>query len=183
VFNRNDILQMAGRDTDINEYLLSLYNIPVQMNAKVLVELGAGQSTYALTAVANKTNGHLWSIDYVSDAHLRLYPEGKGVLEKEKSVTFIVGDSVEASVAWKKEIDFLLIDTNNRYEHTVNELKAWTPFVKTGGVIMMHDTASTDPIHSGCRKALDEFLAENEHYKAVHLLDTKFLGMSVIFCV
>lgn len=44
----------------------------------------------------------------------------------------------------------------------------------------MHDTGQETGDAVGCRKALDEFLLENEDYIAVHLLDRKILGMSII---
>ena len=63
MIDRNFILNMAQQSNDINEYLMSLYNIPVQMNAKTIIEIGAGRSTFALVAAANKTEGTVTSID------------------------------------------------------------------------------------------------------------------------
>ena len=107
MIDRNYVINLANRNTDINEYLMSIYNIPVQINAQTIVELGAGQSTYALTAVANKTGGEFYSIDLGEDSHLRLFPEGKGVLEQEPRYHFINKKALEAVKTWSFPIDFL----------------------------------------------------------------------------
>ena len=41
------------------------------------------------TAAANKTGGEIYSIDVGWGAHLRLYPQGEGLLEKEPRFHFI----------------------------------------------------------------------------------------------
>lgn len=176
----NFVLQLAGRNTDINEYLLSLYNIPVQMNAKMIVELGAGQSTYALTASANETKGQFYSIDVTEGAIARGYSLENNPLKDEERYHFILGDDMEVVKTWDKEIDFLFLDTSHLLEHTRAELKAWLPLVREGGVIMMHDTAHKTGDGMGCRQALNEFLEENDNYFPLHLLDTKYIGMSIL---
>ena len=179
----NYVLQLAGRDTDINEYLLSLYNIPVQRNDQVVVELGAGQSTYALTAAVNKTGGHLYSNDISSGAVLRGFPEGKGVLDDEPNITRIILDDLDLVKKWDKEIDFLFIDTTHTLENTRLELASWPKFVKSGGVIAMHDTMHKDHVQKGCRQALDEFMDSEvgKNYRVIHLLDQKHAGMGILF--
>lgn len=177
----NYALQLAGRNTDMNEYILSLYNIVVQRNYKVVVELGAGQSTYALTAAVNATKGQFYSVDVTSVAPLRGFEQGEGVLEKEPRYHQIVLDDMDLVKKWDKEIDFLFIDSSHLYKHTLDELNSWPKFVKKGGIIMMHDTAHQSGIQMECRQALNEWLKTNgDDYGVVHLLDTKIAGMSIL---
>lgn len=179
----NLILSLAKRHTDINEYLLSLYWASMQMNAKTIVELGAGQSTYALLVAAIETDGILYSIDVDEEykAPLRNYPQGKEFL-KHKSLIQIAGDDIEVVETWDKEIDFLLIDTSHLYDHTKRELETWPDFVRPGGIIAMHDTAHKKGFKIGCRTALNEWLQDvpKNKYTAIHLLDTKHIGMTFI---
>jgi len=182
MLDKNFVLQLACRDTDINEYLLSLYNIVVQDKYKTIVELGAGQSTFVLTAAVNETLGEFYSHDISILAIERLFPEGKGLLNNEPRFHFVEGDDLITVKQWDKPIDFLFLDTSHTFEQTKKEIDIWFPFVRSGGKIAMHDTAQLDPIARGCRIALDRFLEseEGEKYRAIHLLDTKFLGMSIL---
>jgi len=178
----NYVNNLAFRDTDINEHLLDLYGVAVGMNAKVIVELGAGQSTYALTAAANETKGQLYSVDLGKDAVTRLFPQGEGVLDKEERYHFIQGDDMEIVKTWNTPIDFLFLDTSHLYEDTKKEIEAWFPKVKKGGIIAMHDVAHEEGLGTGCRKALDEFMKseEGKDYRVLQLLDTKHLGMAIL---
>ena len=180
MLDRNHVINMAQKDTDINEHLMNLYNIPVQIGAKTIVEIGAGESTLALTAAANKTEGQFYSIDLKAASVNRSTPGASESLKSEHRYHLIEGDDMEIVKTWDKEIDFLFIDSSHTYQHTKAEIKAWFPFVKRDSVIMMHDTNHSDPVLVGCRGALDEFLKENGDYAAVHLSDTKIIGMSIV---
>lgn len=175
------VRNLVKKDNEISEYLLSLYNIPVQINAKTIIELGAGESTFALTAAANKTEGEFYSIDIGEGAVERYSPGGLEVFKNEPRYHFIQGDDRKVVKTWNKGIDFLFLDTTHIYSHTKQELEEWIPFVVGGGVIAMHDTAHQSGDGTGCRKALDEFLEKNpDNFTVVHLLDTKHLGMSIL---
>jgi len=54
-------------------------------------------------------------------------------------------------------LDFVFIDASHKYEDVVNDLKAWYPKVKKGGVFAGHDY----PIWEGVKKAVDEFFESN----------------------
>jgi len=43
--SRDLVEMLSKRDTDINTHLWTLFNLVVKLKAKVVVELGAGQST------------------------------------------------------------------------------------------------------------------------------------------
>ena len=178
MINFDYVNNLSQRNTDMNEHLLDLYGAALGIKAKTIVELGAGQSTYAFTAVVNETKGQLYSIDVQAEAHLRGFPEGKGVLEQEDRYHFIQDDSV--SVVWDKgKIDFLLIDTVHNFNQTLRELEIWRPRIKKWGLIALHDTAHKDEVLAGTRKALDKVI-KKYHYPAIHLLDTKHIGLSIV---
>ena len=161
------VLMLTQRDTDISQHLLYLYLLATEIGAKTVVEIGAGQSTYALTAAVNKTKGEFYSIDLSEESRLRLFPQGEGVLEKEPRYHFIKGNSVindtplgdSVVKSWDKEIDFLFIDSAHTYDVTIKELNLWVKWVRKGGIICLHDTSThwTD-----CRKALEDYLADKK---------------------
>jgi len=52
---------------------------------------------------------------------------------------FIHGDSKEIIKTWEKEIDILLIDGDHSYEGVQADFRFWEPYVKEGGIILLHD--------------------------------------------
>ena len=64
-------------------------------------------------------------------------------------------DSLSASRKFENEsIDMVFIDASHEYEHVKDDINAWYPKVKYGGVIAGHDYHNTWP---GVIKAVDEF--------------------------
>ena len=158
------------RDSDTMEHLMTLYSLAVMSKAKTILEIGSGQSTFALTAAANENKGQFYSIELTpQESNLRLFPEGEGVLEKEPRYHSIEGSSVEGrsvegrsiEVQWDKPVDFFFLDSGHTYDLTLAELKKYTPFVKSGGFICMHDTGEYhNEAFQDCRRAMIDFLTE-----------------------
>lgn len=157
--NLDLVWQLTLRDSDINEHLLVLYGLAVADNSQILCEIGAGQSTYALTAAANSTLGQFYSIDLTKEARERLFPNAPD-LDKESRYHFIQGNSLD--VVWDKPIDFLFIDSGHEYNLTMAELRKFTPFVVDKGFICMHDTGEHNNVFIDCRRAMLDFLKETD---------------------
>ena len=156
--DRAYVVEAAKITSNIQDHLLTLYDLAVEVNAQVAVELGAGWSTYAITAAVNATEGQLYSIDIAGGG------QPKGPRHHP-----IRGDDLEVVKTWEQPIDFLFIDTLHTYPQTKAELETWLPFVRKGGIIAMHDTDGPLGAFPGCRIALDEFLAKHRgEYSAVH---------------
>lgn len=179
MIDRNFVLNQANKSGDINEYVMSLYNIPVQANAKTIVEIGSGVSTFALIAAANKTGGHVTSIDIGGLDTLRRQDNGLETIKDEPNFTMLTGSSLE--VSWEKPIDFFFLDSEHTLELSRKEIARWFPKVIAGGIIMLHDTGHESEDKKGARIALDEYLALHpDEYTVIHLMDTKIIGMSVL---
>lgn len=61
-------------------------------------------------------------------------------------------------------IDLLFIDGDHSYEGVLADLKNWTPFVRMGGVVVLHDVAvetnqMPHPLHFEVKRALDDWQA------------------------
>ncbi len=202
MLSRDNVAEEAKITSDIQEHLLMLYDLVLEINAKVVVELGAGRSTHVFIAAVNATEGQFYSIDVVP-----------GRLALEHRHHPIVGDDLEVVKTWNliplvcrhaftqnqlrelslitpgtltglpsknqdKAIDFLFIDTLHTYEQTKRELDTWSKFVRVGGIIAMHDTDGVAGAFPGCRTALDEFLGKHAEYSAVHYPNCN--GLSVL---
>lgn len=71
-------------------------------------------------------------------------------------VDSLVMSSVTASKEFEKEtVDVVFIDANHSYEAVRNDLEAWWPKIKKGGIMAGHDYFNPPP--DGVKQAVDEF--------------------------
>lgn len=127
------------RDTpsDVNEHLEYMRNLCIDMDAKVVVELGvrSGVSTTAFLSAMEHTGGTVWSCDinraFVDD-EIADHPQWE----------FMWGDDLDL-VDEAPECDVLFIDTSHYYVHTLAELAAYAPKVRH--TILLHDTQLEQP--------------------------------------
>lgn len=177
----NFVRNLAKKDSDINEYLMSLYRIPVGIGAKTIVELGIGNSTAALLAAANKTLGELYSVDLSITGLSRISEDATEIFKNEVRFSFVEGNDLQVVKKWNKKIDFLLIDSDHTYEHVRLQLQDWLSWVRRKGIIAMHDVDQKDP-NMGVGRALVDFLYSKEglDYEVIYLSDTKGLGMAIL---
>lgn len=174
--NFDFVWYLSLRDTDINQHLLLLYGLVLAIEAKTVLEIGAGQSTFALTAAVNQTKGQFYSIDLTKEARERLFPNAPD-LDQEKRFHFLQGDSLKVVNKWDVWIDLLFIDSSHEYNQTLEELEKWTTYVKKGGFIVMHDTGEFNNNFVDCRRAMLDFL-KDKNYEVTHLANQN--GLSII---
>jgi len=72
---------------------------------------------------------------------------------------------IKTSLEAAKEIpdgclDFVYIDANHRYFEVAQDIRAWLPKVRPGGIICGHDYFS----HGSVKKAVDDWAAETNNY-------------------
>lgn len=60
-------------------------------------------------------------------------------LSRQENAHLVVGLSAEVAAGWDKEIDLLLIDGDHSVEGALADFSHWSPFVKPGGIIAVHD--------------------------------------------
>lgn len=80
------------------------------------------------------------------------------------NVTIIKKDSTDAA----KEIvdgslDFVFIDANHSYESVKEDIEAWTPKVRAGGIVSGHDYYVFKSGNRGVILAVDEFVKNHGH--------------------
>jgi len=154
-----DVLKKASEWSDIQAHLVRLYYFTVQIpvKEKVVVELGVrwGTSTVAFIAAVNDSGGHLYSIDIDDCPGVRKLYEGKS------NWTFIKGDDMAIVKGWKEPIDHLFIDTSHTFDHTLNELREWGKWVKSGGIITLHDLYALDSEKGEVWDAIEQYMKEN----------------------
>ena len=69
---------------------------------------------------------------------------------------FLPGLSVEVAKTWRKPIDFLFIDGYHKKEAVLEDIGAWTPFLKKGSFLGFHDYINYERNDMGVHSAVDE---------------------------
>ena len=85
-----------------------------------------------------------------------------------KKATLIREYSLEASKLFNDDFfDWVFLDADHKYESVKEDLKAWFPKVKKGGIFCGHDYLNSDVEHNGhtsfgVKQAVDEWASENK---------------------
>lgn len=66
----------------------------------------------------------------------------------EGSVIAVVGDSVTVARHWATPLGLLFIDGGHALDVAMSDYAAWSPHVRTGGLLAIHDVFE-DPAHGG----------------------------------
>ena len=99
------------------------------------------------------------SIDIEGDTYnVRKLTEERRINLEWERWTFEKGDSVaKRQDHIHLEANLIFIDTDHSYELTINEINDWHHNVKSGGVMVFHDTGLTEFGRDGVSKAMQEF--------------------------
>jgi cephalosporin hydroxylase len=131
--------------TDINDHLLTLLAAAIEVNPRLIVELGVrgGESTQVLRKAADVSGGHLISVDI--DDCSKVCEGARWHFVQMDDVIF-----AREFQEWTKardlptQIDFLFVDTSHLFDHTLKELQGWLPLVRKGGKVGLHDSNQHD---------------------------------------
>lgn len=131
-------------------YIYTLYEFVLEMKCKKVLNLGTqnGQSDRAiLLALANNgQNGQLVSVDHKDRSTIL----DETFQDYKKYWKFIQGDTTKPEIVQavkdmlgeNEQFDFLLIDAGHDYESCKSDFDNYTPMVRSGGVVFLHDTVN-----------------------------------------
>jgi predicted O-methyltransferase YrrM len=77
-----------------------------------------------------------------------------------KVAVAIKGYSFDLAEGWSEPIDFLFIDANHEYEAAARDFRMWSPFVKEGGIVALHDANGAWP---GPTRVVEEYLTPPQY--------------------
>lgn len=165
-----ELMKIKERGFNMGGFVPLLYTVGTDhvKGLRTILEIGVrgGISTNSfLYGIRDRghNNVHLYSMD-IADC--------SDVVKDEKlkeNWTFIQGDS--KTISWNKEIDVLLIDGDHSYDGVKADFERFVPFVKEGGLILMHDVRWA---HKGVIKF---FWEEIQYPKAYLPLSKSGLGI------
>lgn len=177
----NNLVELAAIPSDINEHLIRIKDLVINNNCKTVVELGvrSGVSTQALLAGIDETGGKLYSYD-IQPILPTDGPRNTSIIERLGHLEvpnwkFELGSSLEVYKYWKdEELDLIFIDTDHTPEQIYKELILWTPKVRIGGLIVMHDVA--EPSFK-LMEGITKFLREKPNYSYEEYTNNNGLGI------
>ena len=171
---------------ECNPYCRLLYENAINLKAKTILELGVGEgfSTIALLAAVKETDGMVWSIDKRNWASGITRIQNTPFIDAQKW-HLIISDDIMYAKRWNLTVDILYVDTSHQYEHTLNELELYSPYVRKGGAVLLHDTLLTgewDGAPARVKDAVEAFLLTNQKWKFNELLpnDEGHCGLGIL---
>lgn len=113
-------------------------------------EVGVESGRYAYELLTRNPGLHLYCVDawmpykgyreHVTTGKLTSLFEDAERRLNGLNVTFVKGWSVEMSAKFDDgSLDFVYIDANHDYAHVTEDLEAWVPKVRSGGIVSGHD--------------------------------------------
>jgi len=143
-----------------------------QLGFKKGVEVGVCDGRYSEILMKTIPGLKLWGIDpYIEysgdskqrkqDEHNDKYRQAKARLDKFPNYELVVCESVEAAKLVEDEsLDFVFIDGNHFYEYVRDDIRAWYPKVRLGGILSGHDYYEFKSGKGGIIPAVNEFIVE-----------------------
>ena len=127
-------------ETGLCRHYLTLYSIVLGMEAKNVFEFGCGFSTLSMVKALEVTGGKLSSIDLRS---LNERSDIPSFLATKELWTFHQGNSLDTfpKLNHNECYDVVLHDGSHTASEVTIDLNNVAPFVKTGGLVLVHDTA------------------------------------------
>lgn len=146
-------------------------------NAETFVEIGCYEGKTAC-AVA-RCGVRVYSVDPFTPGRLGVsYGEWIARLQryrdKSKHLTLVRGLSWDVAPAFDRRIDVLFIDADHRYEAVQRDWQQWSPKVKPGGIIALHDCrlAPCSPGYMGTHRFYENDIQQMNGVREIASVDS-----------
>ncbi len=173
--------------------LIALQELIWKIKPELIIETGiarGGSIIFSASMLEMIGGGEVVGIDIDIRKHNRKEIENHHLF---KRITMFEGPSTNKKIiakvqkiAEEKKKVLVLLDSNHTHKHVLEELKAYSPFVKKGGYIIVYDTMVEDmpkdsfpnrPWNKGNnpKTAVHEFLKNNKRFKIDKKIEEKLL--------
>lgn len=75
---------------------------------------------------------------------------------------------------WREPIDLLFLDGNHEYEAVRQDFADWTPHLRIGGFLAMHDVVHAE--HHGPARVVEEMVRKDRSWVDVRTIDSMFVA-------
>ncbi|HSZ67824.1 MAG TPA: class I SAM-dependent methyltransferase [Xanthobacteraceae bacterium] len=137
-FSTEELFARFDRGKGSAHYLLILYSIAIGIKAKVIVDIGTGQTTGALRAAVKKTGGIVHSYDQDFRRHKCLLPY------QDEQWRLTLEPSSMSLPSAPDFIDMVMHDGAHDYVNVRRDLETLLPKMRQFGIICIHDTQQPD---------------------------------------
>lgn len=144
------------------EFLADMIN---RNGYKRIVEVGVDKGETTKYLLEHCDLRHYVLVDNKFNPDLEIELKEKGLVKKKptcfRPVEILKMDSVEAAKRFRdKEFDLVFIDASHDYQSVLNDILAWKPKVRKGGIICGHDFFKSgdkpySQVHSAVKKVFD----------------------------
>ena len=137
---------------DFQPLIPHLFQAVLQTQARVILETGTdvGDSTRIWSAaLAQYTGGHVTSVDIKGPKDGWWHPP------LHYNITCIKHDAL--TYDWHTLADIIFLDDEHSHEHVAKELVKYAPWVRPGGLLLLHDTQHSE-FGPGILMAVKEFV-------------------------
>jgi predicted O-methyltransferase YrrM len=121
-----------------SKHLLILYSLAIGLKAKVIVDIGLGQTTGALRAAAAHTGATLYTCDFDKRRFEHVLSE-----QDEQWKLYLEHSSVFLQRV-PEPVDLVMHDGAHDYANVKRDLEVILPKMRRFGIICMHDTQQLD---------------------------------------
>jgi len=191
-------LNAAGgviRPWQVRSEIVSLASLVRQAQPKVVVEIGTAMGGTLFLWCANAAlDAVIVSIDLPNGDHGGGYPYWKTFLYRSfarprQEVFLFRGDSHSSEMLGRlesalngRQIDYLFIDGDHTYEGAKKDFESYSPLVRHGGIIALHDVAAHTPgMHCEVDRYWDELKSTRSHREFIAEAKQGWAGIGVIF--
>lgn len=140
-----------------------------ELGFKVGAEIGVNRGLYAQTMFENNPGLKLYLVDNWASERRRSNMAEALDRTNEYNAEVMEMTSLEAAQQFQSEaLDFVFIDAGHTYKDVKEDLEAWTPKVRKGGIVSGHDYYEFPSGRGGVIPAVNEYIAE--HGYALHII-------------
>lgn len=104
----------------------------------------------------------------------RAFEENLKGAEVRDLVDVRVGFSHDHVAEVHESIDLLFLDGDHSYEAIRRDFEDWSPKIKNGGYLAMHDVVH--PVHEGPRRVVDELIKNDPQWLEQRYVDSMFVA-------
>ena len=170
-----------------------LCKVVQELNPKKIVEIGSasGGTLFLFAHVVSPEK--IVSVDLPAGAFGGGYPSWKiplfKSLARKNVIQLIRADSHKEETLGKikillkgEKVDFLFIDGDHTYQGVKQDFQMYSPLVKKGGIVAVHDIVKHDP-SSGCEvdRFWNEIKPNYRHIEIIEKRDQKWAGIGVLY--
>ena len=134
-----------SNDTGLTRHYLTLYSIVLGMESKNVFEFGAGFSTQTIVEALKTTGGKLTSVDIRplsirQDIPYNFDNDNKDIWSFNEGNSLNIVPALDHSECY----DVVLHDGSHTGTEVTQDLNNIVPYVKSGGLVLVHDTDHYD---------------------------------------